>query len=126
MNKNEPEHILARGYAPLKLSYYENGGRTPTIFKDDILSCIGITAQVGSLLHYIRVRLSQMNHTSLTANEGYYLMIRKQSVLPLPNIALKTLYDKYKEEDGFLHIVICKEDMFGHSLAQPMFGWVPA
>jgi GABA(A) receptor-associated protein len=60
---------------------------------------------VGQFMYVIRKRLQ------LPAEYGLYFFIK--GYIPPSSVIISEIYDKYKDEDGFLYIVYSMENTFG-------------
>lgn len=49
---------------------------------------------------------------NIESDQGLYLMLQN-GIGPKITETIETIYYKYKNEDGFLYIVICEESIFG-------------
>jgi GABA(A) receptor-associated protein len=61
---------------------------------------------MGQFIYIVRKRIK------LTEIDSLYLFINK-SVLPTTSSMISTIYDEYKDKDGFLYIEYCNENVFG-------------
>ena len=61
---------------------------------------------VGEVLAVLRTRLE------LTREEGLVLFAQDKYMLR-PNTKLEDVYDRYKDEDGFLYLVYAEENIYG-------------
>lgn len=61
---------------------------------------------VGEVLAVLRTRLD------LTREEGLVLFASEKYMLR-PNTKLEDVYDRYKDEDGFLYLVYAEENIYG-------------
>ena len=62
---------------------------------------------LGQFLHVIRKRIK------LNENEALFLFING-SILPNNSDSIENTYNTYKDEDGFLYITYCNENVFGN------------
>ena len=60
---------------------------------------------MGQLLFVVRKRIK------LESTEALYLMVEK-TIYPT-SVSLAVVYDKEKNEDGFLYVTYCQENTFG-------------
>jgi hypothetical protein len=103
------ENIIKRGYTPIKLSYYESGGKLPTIFINEELENISLQTTVGNVMWKMR------NHKALktiTENQALFMLANKKALLMAQSL-MSTVYNRYKADDGWLYIDLCREDTFG-------------
>ena len=61
---------------------------------------------VGEVLAVLRTRLE------LTREEGLVLFAHDKYMLR-PNTKLEDVYERYKDEDGFLYLVYAEENIYG-------------
>ena len=61
---------------------------------------------VGEVLAVLRTRLD------LTREEGLVLFAKEKYMLR-PNTKLEDVYERYKDEDGFLYLVYAEENIYG-------------
>ena len=61
---------------------------------------------VGEVLAVLRTRLD------LTREEGLVLFAKEKYMLR-PNTKLEDVYNRYKDEDGFLYLVYAEENIYG-------------
>ena len=52
------------------------------------------------------------NHIKLHRNEALFVFVG-DNVMPQPNFTMSQIYEKHKDEDGFLYIVYSSENTFG-------------
>lgn len=69
-------------------------------------------ARLSSVIEKLRAGLDVHE---VNANAGYLFFVKDgaRRVLPSPSDIISTLYKKYMDVDGFLHLVIDREDIFG-------------
>jgi GABA(A) receptor-associated protein len=60
---------------------------------------------VGQFLHIVRKRIN------LTSEQALFIFIK--NTIPPTSAPLNSLYEKYKDEDGFLYITYSGENTFG-------------
>jgi hypothetical protein len=65
--------------------------------------------KVGQLLFILRKALGE----KLDASSGLFLFVEKQNILVNGSQRVEDLYQKYKDEDGFLYLVFDAESTFG-------------
>lgn len=70
------------------------------------------SARLSSVIEKLR---KGMDAHEANANAGYLFFVKDggRKVLPSPSDIISTLYKKYVDIDGFLHIIIDREDIFG-------------
>jgi len=61
---------------------------------------------IGQFICIVRKRIK------LNEGEALYLFINK-STLPTTSSLISTIYDEFKDKDGFLYIDYCNENVFG-------------
>lgn len=61
---------------------------------------------VGSLIYILR------KNTNIKDYEGVYLFINDK-IIPKLSDTIEYLYEKYKDDDGFLYFTYCTENIFG-------------
>ena len=49
----------------------------------------------------------------LSTQEGIHMIINN-TVIPKYSMLISEVYELYKDEDGFLYILLCKENVFGY------------
>jgi GABA(A) receptor-associated protein len=73
---------------------------------------VPMDSTVGYLVYIIRKKLG------LAPSEAIYLCVAKQGkvggVMPSVTMQLQELYDKEKDDDGFLYVVYQSENVFGY------------
>lgn len=101
--KKESESILAKypNRVPIICERYDKTlphlDRKKYLVPDDLI--------MSNFLYVIRKRLKLESHKSL------YLAINNK--IPHLSCSVSTMYDKYRDEDGFLYINYCEENTFG-------------
>jgi GABA(A) receptor-associated protein len=68
---------------------------------------VPIDASIGQMLMIIRKRIK------LSAEQSLFIFVN--GALPSVASSMGTIYDQYKEEDGFLYIYYTGESTFGYS-----------
>ena len=70
------------------------------------------SARLSSVIERLR---THMDSHDVNANAGYLFFVKDgtRRVLPSPSDLISILYNKYMDADGFLHIIIDREDIFG-------------
>jgi hypothetical protein len=108
------EIIIQQGYIPIILNYFNESKNE--IFKNELIKNISPEITIGQFLYHIRSRIARIDKKSITEIDGFYIMIKDESTLPLANLTIKNIYDKYKNKDKYLYLIICKEHTFGNAL----------
>ena len=54
---------------------------------------------------------------SISQQEAIFILISK-TVIPKYNMLMGEAYELYKDEDGFLYVMICKEHVFGVNMEE--------
>ena len=49
----------------------------------------------------------------LSSQEGIHMIVNN-TIIPKYNMLMSEVYELYKDEDGFLYIKLCKENVFGY------------
>ena len=60
----------------------------------------------GKFINHIRSRIK------LPAEKAMYMMVGND-IIPVPSHTLSEVYNKYKDEDGFLYVIVTGENTFG-------------
>ena len=71
------------------------------------------TFSIGEVLAVLRQRLV------LTREEGLVLFANEKYMIK-PNAKLEEVYDKYKDQDGFLYLVYAEENIYGWMIKRKM------
>ena len=71
------------------------------------------TFSIGEVLAVLRQRLV------LTREEGLVLFANEKYMIK-PNAKLEEVYDKYKDQDGFLYLVYAEENIYGWMIEREM------
>ena len=71
------------------------------------------TFSIGEVLAVLRQRLI------LTREEGLVLFANEKYMIK-PNAKLEEVYDKYKDQDGFLYLVYAEENIYGWMIEREM------
>ena len=61
---------------------------------------------LGQFMYVIRKRIN------LTESESIFMFVNETVLAPTSH-TMNALYEKYKDEDGFLYFVYCNENVFG-------------
>ena len=61
---------------------------------------------MGQFMYVVRKRIK------LNEAESLFLFIN-ETVIPLTSSTISSIYDEYKDEDGFLYVTYCNENVFG-------------
>ena len=118
-----PDIIFEQGFIPLKVTYFNHG--VPAIYNKSIIK-ICPEVLISQILYEFRCKITSKNkalrdpNTTITAEEGLYIIIPKFNIIPMPNFTLKNIYDKYKAEDKFLYLEIHKDSIFGEPTTTPL------
>ena len=107
----EVDQFLAKKLIPIKLSFMINN-RTK-YYDKELLENIPFNMDLGSFLWIFRknAKIKFDKRDQLNSNEGLFVFIN--NIIPLPSDNLKSLYDKYKNKDGYLYLILMKENIFG-------------
>ena len=62
---------------------------------------------IGQFMTIIRKRIN------LTESEAFFLFV-KNSVLPSNSTTVVQIYSEHKDDDGFLYMTYCGENVFGN------------
>ena len=71
------------------------------------------TFSIGEVLAVLRQRLV------LTREEGLVLFANEKYMIK-PNAKLEEVYEKYKDQDGFLYLVYAEENIYGWMIERKM------
>lgn len=88
---------------PVILEKYVNATNAPEIDKNKFL--VPGDSTVGSFIHIVRRRIKLPEQTAL--------FMYCNSTIPATSELMCMLYDKHKDEDGFLYMVFATENTFG-------------
>ena len=69
--------------------------------------CVRDDYTITALMMQIRER-----YIDITASDGIFIFVKNNTICR-PTDTLRNLYDKYKDEDGFLYMIISRENVFG-------------
>jgi GABA(A) receptor-associated protein len=91
-------------------------GRVPVIIEKDTKSSIPnldktkflvpLELTIGQLLYVIRKRIK------ISPEKAIFMFI--SNILPPTSAEISTIYEKYKDEDGFLYCTVSSENTFGN------------
>jgi GABA(A) receptor-associated protein len=105
--KNESDRITAKypDRIPIICEKNKNNKDIPTIDKVKYLVPSDLTS--GQFVYVIR------NRIKLSAEKAIFIFVNN-SVIPPTNSMMNTIYEQYKDPDGFLYITYSGENTFGN------------
>jgi hypothetical protein len=78
-----------------------------TEFKDFYLLAKDIT--MGRLLYMLRQNLKKIH-----SSQGLYIYPKKNNaILPMMNDTINKIDERFKDDDGYLYLILCCESVFG-------------
>ena len=83
----------------------KNTKNVPEIAKQKFLVPVDIS--VAKFIHEIRKNLP-----SLSEEQAIFIFV-DEGIMPPASMLMNTLYDRFKDEDGFIYIVYSNEEVFG-------------
>lgn len=86
--------------------------RIPVIVKSDFISKDKfLTPATLTVSSFMKEICKYSSNSSINRNEGIFIFIG--NIIPSPSDVMQNLYNRYKDEDGFLYVTLEKENSFG-------------
>ena len=98
--------------APVYIESAVNAKKKGTVKLGERTLIVPQSARLSSVIERLR---KNMDLHDVNANAGFLFFVKDgtRRVLPSPSDFVSVLYKKYVDADGFLHIIIDREDIFG-------------